>query len=206
MPLFEVEPVAWEVPDPQRLRRVAADQRQCRAARRGGARAVARAAGLCGRRGDRRGGARGGLRGRGDGDGGVERLLGSIPAGPAPAPSLRRTPRPTARAPAITAVPVYRSVALPPPEDLRDVEGQVVAVHSPRAAGGWPSWSTRPGSIAPRSASPRSAKPRPPAAGDGWASGRGRRRRPTTTALLALAARLCDKPRDDMNAPVPQAA
>ena len=30
MPLFEVEPVAWDAPDPARLRRAAADQRQCR--------------------------------------------------------------------------------------------------------------------------------------------------------------------------------
>ena len=44
MPLFEIEPVAWEAPEAGELRRPAADQRQCGAARR---RAAARSCAAC---------------------------------------------------------------------------------------------------------------------------------------------------------------
>lgn len=87
----------------------------------------------------------------------------------------------------ITAIPVYRSVALSSP-DLGQTEGAVALVHSPRAA-------QRLGElIADRSKILIAAisKAAADAAGSGWKAVK-IAEHPTDEALLALARRLCDK-------------
>ena len=125
------------------------------------------------------------------GDAGVERLLGSIP------PNLRllhlcgeHRVEPHA-AQAVTAVPVYRSNALPMPDDFRRIEGQVAAVHSPRAG-------QRLGELADQAGIDRStvriaaiSEAAASAAGAGWERCEAAAT-PDEAALLALAARLCD--------------
>ena len=126
----------------------------------------------------------------GTGEAGVERLLGSIDG------ELRllhlcgehRTA--VAAAQVITAVPVYRSVELPAPGGLGDIAGQVTAVHSPRAGqrlaeliGKAERATVRIAAISDAAAA---------AAGGGWAACEAAET-PDDGALLALAARLCDE-------------
>jgi uroporphyrinogen-III synthase len=127
----------------------------------------------------------------GSGEGGVERLLGSIP------PDLRLLHLcgehriQVKAAQAITVIPVYWSRALPAPEGLREIEGQVAAVHSPRAGQRLAELAGEAGidratvRIAAISAAAASA------AGSGWESCEAADT-PDEAALLALAARLCD--------------
>lgn len=127
------------------------------------------------------------------GSGGVEQLLGSIDL------DLRllhlcgehRT-RVFAGQP-ITHVPVYRSSALPEPTGLAAIEGQTVALHSPRAAQRLRELMEReriaPSTIRVAAISEAAAS----AAGDGFEICEAAER-PDSTSLLALAARLCDKP------------
>ena len=193
MPLFKVEPVEWTAPDPGSFDALLLTS--ANAVRHGGeglrglrqlpvyavgeaTAAAARAAGF-------------------DiasiGDAGVERLLGSIP------PDLRLLhlcgehriePQP---AQAVAAVPVYRSNALPMPEDFRGIEGTVVAIHSPRAG-------QRLAELADQAAIDRStvriaalSEAAATATGPGWERCEAAAA-PDETALLALAARLCDNP------------
>ncbi len=191
MPLFEIEPVQGEAPEPggfdgllltsANAVRQAADRLQAlhglKAYVVGDATAdAARKAGL-------------------DiasvGDAGIERLLGSIES------DLRllhfcgehRTAVEARQA--ITALPVYRAAELPPPADLSTIAGQTIAVHSPRAGKrlaelvDQASLDRATVRIAAISAAAASS------CGSGWdaceAAGR-----PDDGALLALAARLCD--------------
>ena len=127
------------------------------------------------------------------GDGGAEQLLQSI------APALRllhlcgehRIAFNAGQA--ITSVPVYRSNQLPAPVGLNQVAGQVAAIHSPRAGRRFAELAIEAGidrstvGIAAISAAAAAA------VGTGWdqvavAAA------PDDRALLALAARLCDKP------------
>jgi uroporphyrinogen-III synthase len=192
MPLFEVEPVAWEVPDPDRFDALLLTS--ANAVRHGGSglerlRALpvyavgeatagaARAAGFDLAR---------------QGDGGVEQLRVLIP------PELRllhlcgehRTAAPATQA--ITEVPVYRSAATPPPKNLRGVEGQVVAVHSTRAGQRLAELvdeaEIKRASIRIAAISDASLA----GAGGGWGKCEVAET-PDDTALLALAARLCDR-------------
>ena len=87
----------------------------------------------------------------------------------------------------ITPVPVYRSVALNPPA-LGEVQGAVVLVHSPRAAQRLSELVADRSGIAIASISKAAAD----AAGSGWMAVEVAER-PTDEALLALARRLCDK-------------
>jgi uroporphyrinogen-III synthase len=129
----------------------------------------------------------------GSGDGGVDELLASIP------PDLRllhlcgehRVAAPTSRP--ITALAVYRAAELAPPGRLREIEGETVAVHSPRAAkrlaelvddAAIDRRTIRVAAISPGAAA---------AAGAGWEDCAAADQ-PNDTALLALAARLCDNP------------
>ena len=124
------------------------------------------------------------------GQAGVGRLLGSIE------PDLRllhlcgahRTPVQASQE--ITAIPVYRAAELPVPA-LTQVEGQVVAVHSPRAAQYF-------AEIAEQQQIDRSAiriaaisDAAGAAAGSGWQACEAADR-PDGASLLALAARLCE--------------
>jgi uroporphyrinogen-III synthase len=93
----------------------------------------------------------------------------------------------------VTSIAVYRAVELPSPEPF-EIEGAIIAVHSPRAA-------RRLAQLADEAEARRNSiaivaisGPAAAAAGTGWeqveiAS------RPTDSALLAIASRLCNKPR-----------
>ncbi len=192
MPLFAIEPMPWEAPDPQVFDAVLLTS--ANAVRHGGdgskqlcalpVYAVGEATAEAAREA--------GFEIADEGDSGVERLLGSIPA------KVRllhlcgehRTAVPATHA--IIAVPVYRSVELPPPDDLPTIQGAVVAVHSPRGGrrldelvgqAGIDRATIRIAAISEAAAV---------AAGDGWAR-RDAAETPDDAALLALAARLCDK-------------
>lgn len=124
---------------------------------------------------------------------GVERLLGSV------APDLKLLHlcggdrvSPDARQ-NITAIPVYRASEIPAPERIGDIAGATAAVHSPRAAkrlaalvdaAGVDRATVRIAAISPAAAA---------AAGEGWEQCEAATR-PDDAALLAVAARLCDKP------------
>ena len=125
----------------------------------------------------------------GTGDAGVERLLGSTEA------DLRllhlcgadRTTVEGTRQ-AITPLVVYRSKAIDSP-DLSHAQGSVGLIHSPRAARRFSELINDRSSISIVAISEAAAR----AAGDGW------KRvviadQPSDEALLALAARLCNKP------------
>jgi uroporphyrinogen-III synthase len=89
----------------------------------------------------------------------------------------------------ITSNTVYRSRALPPPAMLPGIEGQVAAVHSPRAAARLAELVADRSKIRIAAISAAAAA----AAGGGWerveAAGT-----PADAQLLALAARLCQNP------------
>jgi uroporphyrinogen-III synthase len=123
------------------------------------------------------------------GDGGVERLLGSIE------PDLkllhlcgedRRQPLDVRQQ--ITPTVVYRSTPIDTP-DFSDARGAVALVHSPRAGQRFAELVSDHGSIAIVAISQGAAD----AVGEGWQSVEVAGQ-PTDEALLALAARLCDKP------------
>ena len=195
MPLFKVEPVAWAVPDARDFDALLVTS--ANAVRHGGAGlerllqlpayAVGEATADAARAA--------GLAVAATGDGGVEELLDRVPAG------LRllhlcgehRTMTDTSRP--IAAVAVYRSIELPPPGGLERIEGQAVAVHSPRAG-------RRLAQLASHATIDRSAiriaaisDAAKAAAGDGWECCEAAAQ-PDETALLALAARLCDNRSD----------
>lgn len=188
MPLFAVEPVAWDAPDPSEFDALLLTS--ANALRHGGSGleqllglpvyAVGQATADAAR------GA--GFAIAGTGDAGVEALLSSIPGNARLLHLCGEHRTATAAAP---AVPVYRSLELPPPEDLRGLEGQVVAVHSPRAGWRLTELVDQAGidrtSIRVAAISEAAAK----AAGDGWAMCNAAET-PDDPALLALAARLCD--------------
>jgi uroporphyrinogen-III synthase len=124
------------------------------------------------------------------GESGIEDLVGGID------PKLRllhlagehrsATSRPA------TVVPLYRAQLIDAAEDLREAEGAVVLVHSPRAARAFADAADRlevdRTSIAIAAISAAAAE----AVGQGWAAVEFATE-PTDDALLALAERLCDK-------------
>lgn len=126
------------------------------------------------------------------GSGGIEALLALLP------PDLRllhlcgterrapNVPRQT-----IHAIPVYRAVELPPPGSISDIDGAVVAVHSPRSASRLSAIADSAGlgreSIAIAAISADAAT----AAGEGWQTVEAARQ-PNDADLLALAASLCN--------------
>lgn len=186
IPLFEIEPLAWEAPDPDQFDGLLLTS--ANAARHSGAAlrnlpvyavgeatadsvrefgyAVARV-----------------------GDGGVDQLLGSINA------DLkllhlcgadRRAPRNVRQR--ITAIVVYRAVPVDRP-DLGVAGDAVFLVHSPRAGRRLAELMHERGSTIIAAISPAAAE----AVGAGWAVVECAEK-PTDDALLALAARLCNKP------------
>ena len=96
----------------------------------------------------------------------------------------RREPRRS-----VTPIVVYRSAALPPPKELAKIEGAVVAVHSPRAARRLAEVSSEldRSRICIAAISEEAAS----AAGEGWERPEAAAE-PNDSALLALAARLCN--------------
>ena len=195
VPLFRVEPVAWEVPEAACFDALLLTS--ANAVRHGGeglqdlrglpVHAVGEATAQAARDA--------GFDIASSGSSGADRLLGSID------PGLRllhlcgehrRAPKGARQT--ITAIPVYRSAELPPPGRLKALDGQTAAVHSARAG-------ARLAELADQLALDRSAirlacisADSAEAAGDGWER-KEAAEQPSDEALLALAARLCDKPR-----------
>jgi uroporphyrinogen-III synthase len=119
----------------------------------------------------------------------VERLLASID------PGLKLLHlggedrrEPTEATQSITTVPVYRARALPAP-DLGDIREAVALIHSPRAGRRFAELVDDRSAVAIVAISDAAAE----AAGVGWAAVEAAQE-PTDEALLALAARLCNKP------------
>lgn len=120
------------------------------------------------------------------GDGGAEELALRLPDG-----RLLHLCGADFRAiPGTTAIPVYRSVAIDPPPALANLEGAVVAVHSPRAGARLAELVGERRSIALAAISGAAAE----AAGIGWAEV-AVADMPRDDALLALAQRLCQEDR-----------
>ena len=128
------------------------------------------------------------------GTGGVDELLERLP------PELKllhlsSTQRRTPDCPAqpIVALPVYCPVELPRPERFGEVEGAVVAIHSPRAAAALcrhlGEAGVRRSSIAIAAISSQAAE----AAGEGWRAV-AIAEQPSDSSLLAIAAALCNNP------------
>jgi uroporphyrinogen-III synthase len=188
IPLFEVEPVTWELPDPRKFDGVLLTS--ANAARLAGERVnelrhlpaytvgevTAEAARSVG------------LDVVGTGDSGVDNLLDSI----APSVRLLHLAGEDRKVPAsvhnVTQITVYRSKPVAAP-DLTDVRATIALIHSPRAACRFAELVNDRASIAIVAISPAAAE----AAGHGWKSVHVAER-PADDALLALAAWLCNKP------------
>jgi uroporphyrinogen-III synthase len=191
--LFEVEPVAWDVPDISRFDALLLTSAQ--AVLHGGAGldalkslpvyAVGAATADAARDA--------GFDIATTGDGGVDELLGKTRPGVRllhVCGEHRRAPATPLRA--ITPITVYRSRERPS-RDLSQAKGAVVLVHSPRAAALLRNMvaaaNLNRASVAIAAISPSAAE----AAGSGWKS-IDVAERPSDDALLALAERLCNKP------------
>ena len=187
-PLFEVEPLDWDVPEASGFDGVLLTS--ANALRHGGdglqalrglkAYAVGDATAQAAREA--------GFDVAATGDAGVERLLGSLE------PDLRLVHlcgadhRGTEGArQAITPLAVYCSKAV---DDVRLPEAEVALIHSPRAGANFAELAQDKSRIAIVAIS----RPAADAAGDGWRAVEVAKQ-PTDVALLALAVRLCNKPR-----------
>jgi uroporphyrinogen-III synthase len=189
VPLFEVEPVRWTAPDGGRFDALLLTS--ANAVRHGGeglqlyrhlpvyavGEATARAAGEAG------------FTIAFVGDSNVDRLLDAIP------PDLellhlcgQHRKAPSGARQAITPVAVYRATEIPEPRLSGFAEG-VALIHSPRAGHRFAELAKDRGKIAIAAISEAAAE----AAGAGWAEVI-TASEPNDEALLALAARLCNKP------------
>jgi len=187
VPLFEVEPIDWKTPDPDRFDALLLTS--ANAVRHGGdglkvlrgmpVHAIGAATADAAREA--------GFTIVGIGDAGVDRLLGSLD------PDLRllhltgedRIALASARQ-ALTVVPVYRAREVPNPA-LQSVQGSVALIHSPRAGRRFAELVQDRGSVIIAAISRAAAE----AVGAGWASVEATES-PNDDALLALAARLCN--------------
>jgi len=189
VPLFAVEPVAWKVPDPARFDGLLLTS--ANAARHGGEQlqrlrglrvyAVGEATAEAARDA--------GFDIAATGEGGVDRLLGSIDAGLKLlhlCGENRREPQGTGQR--ITPIAVYRAEAIAAP-DLSAAEGAIALIHSPRAGRRFADLAHDRASIAIAAISLAAAE----AVGTGWRAVESAAA-PTDEALLALAARLCNIP------------
>jgi len=123
------------------------------------------------------------------GRGGVEQLLETVPAEVRLLHLCGEDRAPTESAQSVSRVTVYRARALTSPSRLDSLKGQVAALHSPRAARRLAE-AVRPqdrASIRIAAISEAAAQ----AAGHGWEEVRSAAE-PTDSALLAVAARLCE--------------
>ena len=189
VPLFEIEPLGWEAPEAAQFDGLLLTS--ANAIRHGGSKledlrglavyAVGAATAEAAREA--------GFDIRATGDDGVDRLLGSVEA------DLRllhlcgedrREPAETRQR--ITAIPVYRAKPNEGP-DLSAIESSVALIHSPRAGRRFAELAREKASIAILAISAAAAE----AAGSGWQRVEVAEA-PNDDALLALAARLCNKP------------
>jgi uroporphyrinogen-III synthase len=192
MPLFEVEPVAWDVPDPHDFDALLLTS--ANAVRHGGVGleklrglpvyAVGEATAEAARDA--------GFEVASVGGGGVDRLVGSISRDLCLL-HLCGEHRVAPQSRTITSVPVYRATEMLAPDGLEQIAGQTVAVHSPRAgarlaelvdAAGIDRGTIRIAAVSEAAAL---------ATGGGWQSCEAADK-PDEAALLVLAARLCDNP------------
>jgi uroporphyrinogen-III synthase len=191
LPLFAIEPVAWDGPDPQDFDGLLLTS--ANAVRRAGpgleslrglpVHAVGEATAKAARTA--------GLKVATVGNGGIDALLASIDPGAKLLHLCGQDRRmPTAATQAITPVTVYRSRALDPPPELAALEEAVVLVHSPRAASCLAELALDRSGIHLAAINPAAGE----AAGSGWAAVEVAAT-PTDDALLALAEQLCDKAR-----------
>jgi uroporphyrinogen-III synthase len=187
-PLFEIEPVTWRTPDPTDFDALLLTS--ANAVNQAGeglealsalpVHAVGEATAEAARRA--------GFTIESVGEGGVDQLLAAID------PKLRllhlcgvdREAPGTAKQ-AIAAIPVYRSNPLPAP-DVEAIGGSVALIHSSRAGHRLAELIGQRGEIAIAAISPAAVA----AAGCGWQQVEAAEQ-PTDAALLALAARLCNK-------------
>jgi uroporphyrinogen-III synthase len=193
IPLFQIEPVAWDAPDAGSFDamlltsanavRHAGDQLQRLRGLK--AYAVGEATATAARDA--------GLDIAATGDSGIERLLGSLEADIRLIHLCGEDRMNVDARQAITSVTVYRAKEVEAPDGLVAIHGSTVAVHSPRAA-------RRLGRLADDTRLERSevriaaiSRAAADAAGAGWERCEAADA-PTDQALLALAARLCDKP------------
>ncbi|MBA2467620.1 MAG: uroporphyrinogen-III synthase [Sphingomonas sp.] len=191
MPLFEIQPIAWQAPEPagfdgllltsaNAVRQAGETLRALRGLK---AYVVGEATAAAARRA--------GLDIACTGDAGVQRLLGSIDSDVRLLHLCGEHRTGIAAKQIIAVVPVYRSAELPPPGDLPAIAGATVAVHSPRAGKRLAELvdqariDRRTVRIAAISGAAASA------AGPGWEA-REAANTPDERALLALAARLCE--------------
>ena len=189
IPLFAIEPVAWEAPDPSGFDALL--MTSANAVRTAGepltvlgelpVHAVGEATAEAAREA--------GFAVASVGDAGIDALLDSLP------PGLkllhlcgadRREPQASRQG--ITPIVVYRAKAIGAP-DLSAIEGAVVLLHSPRAGRHLAELVSERGNIAVIGISAAAAE----AAGAGWKQVESADA-PNDEALLALAARLCNKP------------
>lgn len=191
IPLFAIEPVAWEAPDPTRFDGLLLTS--ANALRHGGA-GLAKLRGLpvfAVGEATAQAASESGFALAFTGSGGADELLEAID------PGLRLLHlcgehRKEAQAPrqSITYLPVYRAAELPPP-DLSPLHGAVAAVHSPRAAARLAELAALAGIDVSATALAAISSEAGRAAGGGWqqiaTAGE-----PNDDALLALAARLCN--------------
>jgi uroporphyrinogen-III synthase len=194
MPLFEIEPVAWEAPDPAAFDGLLLTS--ANAVRFGGAgmerltvlptHAIGEATAAAAREA--------GFTVAAVGTGDVDDLLSGLPAHVKLLHLSGEHRRLPAGQHAVAPVVVYRSKVLPLPDDPAVLRGAVALVHSPRAGRRLREIvdlaALNPAEVVVAAISAAAAK----AAGSGWraieaAEG------PTDSALLALAALLCNKPR-----------
>lgn len=189
IPLFRIEPLAWQAPDAAAfdgLLLTSANAVRCSGEKLGAFRglpvyAVGEATADAAREA--------GFSIAAVGDAGAERLLKSIE------PELKLLhlcgedrKAASAHAQRITAAPVYRARAIEAP-DLRAADGAVALIHSPRAGRRFAELVRERGSISIAAISPAAAD----AVGDGWL-GVEFASVPEDDRLLALAARLCNNP------------
>lgn len=194
IPLFATEPVGWKAPEPGNFDAIVLTSTN--AVRHGGAELdrLRHTAVHCVGEATAAAAREAGFKVASVGRGGVDALLDSL------SPELRLLHlcgadrrQPQAPKQTIIPVPVYRAIELDVPDAFPTIEGAVVAVHSPRAGARLSALADDLGldretiSIAAIGAEAAAA------AGSGWRSVVVAAE-PSDPALLALAARLCNKP------------
>jgi uroporphyrinogen-III synthase len=127
------------------------------------------------------------------GTAGIEHLLQSLPAGLRLLHLCGAHRRVADSAHEITVVETYRAVELQPPDGLAAIDGPVVALHSPRAAWRFAQAVEQAGIHRSAIALVAISEAAAAAAGSGWETVEAASS-PTDSALLAIAARLCNKP------------
>jgi uroporphyrinogen-III synthase len=187
VPLFRVEPIAWQAPDPAAFdgllltsaNALRSGRAQLQSLKRLPVYAVGEATAEAAREA--------GFDVAGTGHSGVDSLLASIGELKLLHLCGEDLRAPQAASQQITAIAVYRAV--PVEADLGAVKGAVALIHSPRAGRRFAQLAEDRGSTIVAAISTAAAE----AVGDGWQAVE-TAERPNDDALLALAASLCNKP------------